>query len=59
MNYINSIYNYIGKTVELDEQQGKNQELNNPMIYSEDTKDLSVLLSHNLSPAFKKLLQKH
>ena len=36
----------------------KGQELNNRMIYSGDTKDLSALLSHNSSPAIKDLLQK-
>ena len=46
-----------GKNDKLDEQ-GKGKELNNPMIYSGDTKDLSALLSHNPSPAIKDLLQK-
>ena len=46
------------RTVELDEQHGKGKELNNPMIYSEDTKDSSALLSHNSNPAIKDLLQK-
>ena len=36
----------------------KRKELNNPIIYSGDTKDLSVLLSHNPSPVIKDLLQK-
>ena len=31
--------------------------INNPMIYSGDTKDLSSLLSKNLNPAIKELLQ--
>ena len=43
---------------ELYDQQGKGQELNNLMINSEDTKDLSALLSHNPSPIIKDLLQK-
>ena len=56
-----------GRNKELYEQQGgllnspprvKYQDLNNPMIYSGDTKDLSALLSHNPSPAIKDLLQK-
>ena len=47
-----------GKNEELYEQQGKGQELNDPMIYSGDNKDLSALLSHNPSPAIKDLLQK-
>ena len=46
-----------GKNEELSEQ-GKCQELNNPMIYSGDNKDLFALLSHNPSPAIKDLLQK-
>ena len=46
-----------GKNEELSEQV-KGQELNNPMIYSGDTKDLFALLSHNPSPAIKDLLQK-
>ena len=46
-----------GKNEELSEQV-KGQELNNPMIYSGDTKDLSALSSHNPSPAIKDLLQK-
>ena len=36
----------------------KKVELNNPMIYSGDTKDLFALLSHNPSPAIKDLLHK-
>ena len=50
-----------GKNEELyeqQEQQGKGKELNNPMIYSGDTKDLSALLSQNPSPAINDLLQK-
>ena len=46
-----------GKNEELYEQQVKGKELNNPMIYSGDTNDLSALLSHNFSPAIKDLLQ--
>ena len=47
-----------GKNEELSEQV-KGQELNNSMIYSGDTKDLSALLFHNPSPAIKDLLQKN
>ena len=47
-----------GKNEELYEQPEKGKELNNPMIYSNDTKELSALLSHNPSPAIKDLLQK-
>ena len=36
----------------------KNKKINNPMIYSGDTKDLSALLSKNSSPALKELLNK-
>ena len=46
-----------GKNEELDDQ-GTGKELNNPMIYSNDTKDLSALLSHNPSSVIKNLLQK-
>ena len=46
-----------GQTEELYDQ-GKGQELNNQIIYSGDTKDLSALLSHNPSPAIKDSLQK-
>ena len=46
-----------GKDKELYEQPEKDQELNNPMIYSGDTKDLSALLFHNPSPASKDLLK--
>ena len=53
----------------LNEQQGKGQneefsekvkgqKLTNPMIYNNDTKYLSALLSHNSSLAIKDLLQK-
>ena len=35
-----------------------NTKINNPMIYSGDTKDLSALLSKNPNPAIKELLQK-
>ena len=42
---------------EQQKQQIKGIELNNPMIYSGDTKDLSALLSHIHSPAIKDLLQ--
>ena len=38
-------------------KQAKGQELNNPMINSRDTKDLSALLSHNPSPFIKDLLR--
>ena len=41
------------KKEELYELLLKYKELNNPMIYSGYTKDLSALLSHNPSPAFK------
>ena len=34
------------------------KKINNSMIYSKDTKDLSALLSKNSSPAIKELLQK-
>ena len=34
------------------------KKINNPMIYSGDTKDLSALLSKNPNPAIKELLQK-
>ena len=47
-----------GKNEELYEQQEKGKELNNPMIYSGDTKDLSALLFHNPSPSIKDLLHK-
>ena len=47
-----------GKNEELSEQV-KGQELNNSMIYSGDTKDLSALSFHNRSPAIKDLLQKN
>ena len=47
-----------GRNEELYEQQEKFEELNNPMIYSGDTKDLSALLSHNCSSAIKDLLHK-
>ena len=55
-----------GKNEELYEQQGllnsplnvKNNKLNNPMIYSGDTIDLSALLSYNPNHAIKDLLQK-
>ena len=47
-----------GKNEELYEALEKGKELNNPMIYSGDTKDLSALLSHNPSPAINDLLQK-
>ena len=46
----------IGKNEELYQQPEKGKELNNPMIYSGDTIDLSALLSHNPSPAIKDLL---
>ena len=46
-----------GKNEDVSEQ-GKGQELNNPMIYCGGTKDLSALLYHNPSPAIKDLLQK-
>ena len=36
-----------------------NKNINNPMIYSGDTKDFSKLLSKNPSPAIKDLLQKN
>ena len=45
-----------GKNQELYEKE-KGQQLNNPMIYSGDTKDLSALLSHNPNPAINDLLQ--
>ena len=41
------------KKEELYELLLKYKELNNTMIYSGYTKDLSALLSHNPSPAFK------
>ena len=48
-----------GNNEELYEQQEKGKELNNPMIYSGDTKDLSAFVSHNPSPAIKDLLQQN
>ena len=44
------------KNKDMYEQQGKGQELNNRMIYSGDTKNLSALLSYNPSFAIKDLL---
>ena len=46
-----------GKNEKLYEQQ-KSQELNNPIIYSGDAKDLTALLIYNPNPAIKDLLQK-
>ena len=36
----------------------EDKKINNPIIYSGDTKDLTALLSKNPSPAIKELLQK-
>ena len=47
-----------GKNEELYELQKNGKELNNQMIYSGDTKDLSALLFYNPSFAIKDLSQK-
>ena len=41
-----------------DMTMSNNTKINNPMIYSGDTKDLSLFISKNTNPAIKELLNK-